>query len=385
MNTIWSVFIACHLWKENLKSRHRCKLGGSVNVSENLQSPNDFHGIRASAAKIEPTSSAENGRLNRTAMFGCSRPIFFRLHFRQLCPERNLPDIMSDLYPNRPDFSTAPVTSTPTAQGRNILLRNTLQKECSWTATVFWATVFGVVLGVAPADAWAWQPEVPQNVQLQEVGPAGLTLTDMLRAGGMIGYLIVLLSLIMVALIADHLLNIRRTTLMPPGLAQEVHRAISERRIDDAKKHCEELPSYLGRLLNSGLNEIGLGYSTIEKAMEDTAVEQSARLFRRIEYLSVIGTLAPMLGLMGTVWGMIQAFLEFEQKANPQVSELAPGIYRALITTLLGLTVAVPSLAAFAIFRNRIDELSAESTLLAEHVFADHRRSLRSKRRDKSE
>lgn len=232
----------------------------------------------------------------------------------------------------------------------------------------------------------AWQPSAPADAQpVQANEAAGLSLTEMLKAGGTIGYLIVLLSLVMVALIADHLLNIRRATLMPPGLAQEVHRAIAERRIDDAKKHCDDLPSYLGRLLNSGLSEVGLGYATIEKAMEDTAVEQSARLFRRIEYLSVIGTLAPMLGLMGTVWGMIQAFLEFEQKANPQVSELAPGIYRALITTLLGLTVAVPSLAAFAIFRNRIDELSAESTLLAEHVFADYRRGLRTKRREKSE
>lgn len=249
-----------------------------------------------------------------------------------------------------------------------------------------WAIAVCAVCCWGPSECWAWQDAVGGNVQIEGVAEeAGLSLTDMLKAGGAIGYLIVLLSLVMVALIADHVLNIRRTTLMPPGLAEEVHRAISERKIDEAKKHCESLPSYLGRLLHSGLSEMGLGYASIEKAVEDTAVEQSARLFRRIEYLSVIGTLAPMLGLMGTVWGMIQAFLEFEQKANPQVSELAPGIYRALITTLLGLTVAVPSLAAFAIFRNRIDELSAESTLLAEHVFADHRRSLRSKRREKSE
>lgn len=257
--------------------------------------------------------------------------------------------------------------------------------RASMRRQVFWAIVVCAVFCWVPTDCFAWQPEIGANVQLAEDTESGLSLTQMLKAGGSIGYLIVLLSLVMVALIADHILNIRRTTLMPPGLAEEVHRAIAERKIDDAKKHCEALPSYLGRLLHSGLSEMGLGYASIEKAVEDTAVEQSARLFRRIEYLSVIGTLAPMLGLMGTVWGMIQAFLEFEQKANPQVSELAPGIYRALITTLLGLTVAVPSLAAFAIFRNRIDELSAESTLLAEHVFADHRRSLRSKRREKSE
>jgi len=204
---------------------------------------------------------------------------------------------------------------------------------------------------------------------------ATLELGELLRAGGTIGYLIGILSLMVVALIVDHILNIRRSTIMPPGLAEEVHGLLAARQIDEARRRCEEHPGYLSRMLHAGLNEVGVGYASVEKAMEDAAVEQSARLFRRIEYLSVIGTIVPMLGLMGTVWGMIQAFLEFEQKANPQVAELAPGIYRALVTTLMGLGVAVPSLSAFAIFRNRIDELAAEATVLAEHVFADFRRS----------
>ncbi len=240
-----------------------------------------------------------------------------------------------------------------------------------------------VLLGAA--DAFAFQPQDGANVVVNEAPDRSLSLREMLRAGGAVGYLIVMLSLVMVALIADHIMNIRRSTLMPPGLAEEVHRCLGERKIDEAKGKCVEHPGFLSRLLHAGLDETGVGYHAVEKAMEDAAVEQSARLFRRIEYLSVIGTIAPMLGLMGTVWGMIQAFLEFELKANPQVSELAPGIYRALITTLLGLGVAVPSLSAFAIFRNRIDELAAEATLLAEHVFADYRRSLqiRKKSRDR--
>jgi biopolymer transport protein ExbB len=227
-----------------------------------------------------------------------------------------------------------------------------------------------------------WTPLLAQgvtNVVEVEVPSSPLELSELVRAGGAIGYLIGVLSLIMVALIIDHLLNIRRSTLMPPGLAEEVHRRLGEQDIVGAKQVCDEHPGFLSRLLYAGLDEVGVGYASIEKSMEDAAVEQSARLFRRIEYLSVIGTIVPMLGLMGTVWGMIQAFVEFEQKANPQVSELAPGIYRALVTTLLGLGVAVPSLSAFAIFRNRIDELAAEATLLAEHVFADFRRAIQKK------
>lgn len=231
------------------------------------------------------------------------------------------------------------------------------------------------------APVFAWQPAGGGNVTIVESAPTGLSLQAMLKAGGAVGYLIVVMSLVMVALIADHVMNIRRSTLMPPGLAEEIHRCLAERNAEEGKQKCAEHPSFLGSVLHAGLEETGGGYQAVEKAMEDSAVEQSARLFRRIEYLSVLGTIAPMLGLMGTVWGMITAFMEFEKKANPQVSELAPGIYRALVTTLLGLAVAVPSLAAFAIFRNRVDELAAESTLLAEHVFADYRRAVQNKRR----
>ena len=203
-----------------------------------------------------------------------------------------------------------------------------------------------------------------------------LDIRELIRAGGAVGYVILALSIAMVALILEHLISIRRSALMPGGMAEDIHQKIAANQIDQAVAACRERPSFLGRVLGAGLGEVGLGYASIEKAMEDASTEQSARLFRKIEYLQVIGTLAPMLGLLGTVWGMINAFLEFETKANPQVSELAPGIYKALVTTLLGLGVAVPALAAFAILRNRIDELVAEASLLSEHVFADYKRSL---------
>lgn len=219
---------------------------------------------------------------------------------------------------------------------------------------------------------------IPTAGFAEETGAANspLDIRELIRAGGAVGYVILGLSIAMVALILEHLLSIRRSALMPRGLAEEVHAQIADGQIDSALANCRERSSFLGRVLGAGLAEIGLGYAAVEKAMEDASTEQSARLFRKIEYLNVIGTLAPMLGLLGTVWGMINAFLEFESKANPQVSELAPGIYKALVTTLLGLGVAVPALAAFAILRSRIDELVAESSLLAEHVFADYKRSL---------
>ncbi|HAA62654.1 MAG TPA: MotA/TolQ/ExbB proton channel family protein, partial [Planctomycetaceae bacterium] len=179
----------------------------------------------------------------------------------------------------------------------------------------------------------------------------------------------------MVALIVEHMLTIRRKALMPTGLADSVGSLLSAGRFTEADQLCRERPSFLSAVLAEGLAEAPLGYAAVEKSMEDASAEQAARLFRKIEYLSVIGTIAPMLGLLGTVWGMIVAFQEFATKINPPVSELAPGIYQALVTTLMGLGVAVPALAAFAIFRNRIDELVAESSLMAEHAWADFKRA----------
>jgi biopolymer transport protein ExbB len=193
--------------------------------------------------------------------------------------------------------------------------------------------------------------------------------------GGVIGYIIAVLSLAVVALVIEQLLTIRRGTMIPRGLPEEAHRLIAAGQFKAAEELCQSRPSLLSYLLLAGLKEVGLGYHAVEKAMEDAAAEQSARLMRKIEYLSVIGGVATMLGLLGTVWGMILAFMEFERKANPQISELAPGVYKALVTTLMGLIVAIPANVAFSFFRNRIDELVAQTSLMAEHIFADYKRA----------
>jgi biopolymer transport protein ExbB len=103
--------------------------------------------------------------------------------------------------------------------------------------------------------------------------------------------------------------------------------------------------------------------------------DQSARLFRKIEYLSVIGNIAPMLGLLGTVIGMIFAFREVANtQGAARAADLAEGIYLALVTTVEGLIVAIPALAVFAVFRSRVDQLVAETSYAAQHVFAPLKR-----------
>ncbi|MCA8999857.1 MAG: MotA/TolQ/ExbB proton channel family protein [Planctomycetaceae bacterium] len=203
----------------------------------------------------------------------------------------------------------------------------------------------------------------------------------LLRAGGPIGYVIIALSVAMVALIIEHLLSIRRGSLMPRSLAESLHQQINGGQLPQAEQLCKQHPTFLSYVVSAGLREAPFGYTAIEKGMEDAAVEQAARLTRKIEYLSLIGNLAPMLGLMGTVWGMIQAFAEFTEKANPMPADFAPAISQALVTTLFGLVVAVPALAAYSWFRNRIDEYVAETTLMAEHLITPLRKAVIDRRK----
>ncbi len=202
---------------------------------------------------------------------------------------------------------------------------------------------------------------------------------EIVLSGGWVGVTIVLtlviLSIIAVYLIVEQILVLRKREVMPPGLADEVRQLLSQGRLAEVDALCRQSPSPLSFVLISGLSEIDFGWQAMEKAMEEAVAEQAAKLYRKIEYLSVIGNLAPMCGLLGTVTGMIFAF---QQVAITQgmagAGDLAEGIYSALVTTVAGLVVAIPSLGAFAVFRNRIDQLIAETAYVSQHVFAPVRR-----------
>ena len=212
--------------------------------------------------------------------------------------------------------------------------------------------------------------------------PAPEGFFSILFSGGPVGLLIVLLlfalSITAAYLVFDHLMTIRRGELMPDGLADQVRTLLANGQVTEADQVCRSQPSLLSFVMLNGLAEIEGGWNAVEKAIEDALAEQSARLFRKIEYLSVIGNIAPMVGLLGTVTGMIFAFQRVAStQGSAGAGELAEGIYQALVTTVGGLIVAIPSLAAFAIFRNRVDQLVAEAAYLAQHVFTPLKRRRR--------
>lgn len=210
--------------------------------------------------------------------------------------------------------------------------------------------------------------------------PAGFL--EIIFAGGLIGILMIVvllaLSLTTAYLVFDHLMTIRKSILIPDGLAESVRKALLSNDVNAARKACQQQPSMMSFVLSQGIGELDFGWNAVEKTLEDALAEQAARLFRKIEYLSLIGNIAPMVGLLGTVIGMILAFQNVAAtQGTASAPQLATGIYQALVTTVGGLIVAIPSIGAFAIFRNRIDQLIAEAGYTAQHVFSPLRRPTR--------
>lgn len=209
--------------------------------------------------------------------------------------------------------------------------------------------------------------------------PRGKGFFEILFSGGPIGILIMLaligLSLTAAYLVFDNILSLRKADLLPEKLAADVRAALARGQIAEAEQACQGQPSLLAFVLNHGLTEADGGWSETQKALEEALAEQAARLYRKVEYLSVIGSLAPMLGLLGTVVGMLLAFQSVATSQGKAGSaDLAEGIYQALVTTVVGLLIAIPALGAFAIFRNRVDVLMAEAAYMVQHAFAPLKR-----------
>jgi biopolymer transport protein ExbB len=192
--------------------------------------------------------------------------------------------------------------------------------------------------------------------------------------GKTIGYIIWAISIVTVALIAKYATTIRRTTILPGPFHETIGGMFRERQYRQAIEVTGADPSFLGYIVHKALTEATHGYGAMERAMEEAAEERTTRLLRGIEWLNLIGNIGPMLGLLGTVWGMIGAFFTIAQKEGmPNPSELAGDIGVALVTTLLGLAVAIPALAAYAIFRNRIDSLTSEAILASQELILTFR------------
>ena len=193
-------------------------------------------------------------------------------------------------------------------------------------------------------------------------------LTWVFKALG-VGYTLIflLLSFTLVALFVMNLITSARSKVCPVHLVEDFEGMLDNKQYQDAYELAKEHESVLGSVLSAGLSKLSAGYPQAIEAMQEIGEEENMKLEHRLSYMALIGTISPMVGLFGTVHGMISAFQVIATGGStPEASELAGGISTALFTTLLGLAIAIPAIAVYNILKNRVARLMLEVGILSE-------------------
>jgi biopolymer transport protein ExbB len=191
----------------------------------------------------------------------------------------------------------------------------------------------------------------------------------MRSAGFFFGPLMLIISIGLVALVVLLSMDLRMTVAIPPSFVEEFTETVNKRQLQEAYDLTKNDTSFLGRVLYAGMGRLRYGLEDARETAFHAVESAKATKEQLITYLATIGTLGPMLGLVGTVLGMIMSFMELSQPGKtPNAQKLADGISHALVITLLGIALAVPAIFFHAFFRNRLIRISMDAASVADDL-----------------
>lgn len=193
----------------------------------------------------------------------------------------------------------------------------------------------------------------------------GKSMAELFATTGWVGWLLVGTSVAGVALTIEHCVNLRNDALMPPDTIAELEDLIESKEYEEAIEVCDANPGFIPQLIGSGLRMRHAGYEHMIGVLEQAAAEESFKLQAKISYLSLLGNVAPLLGLLGTVTGMITSFQKIENMKAPTPGDLASGVYESLVNTTMGLFVAIVFLTIYFFFKNRVTRICLSMSLRA--------------------
>ncbi len=181
------------------------------------------------------------------------------------------------------------------------------------------------------------------------------TLWGYYKLGGFFMHPILLCSIVTVYLITDLILMTLRKRLVPPDAYAKLKELVAGKKLDEAIAYCDTVKSIFTRILGAGLRVYPRGKTAFEETLADYDIREASSMRVRVAYLNTIATISPMLGLLGTVSGIIKAFATLGS-ANTGASELAKNISEALIATYSGLCIAIPAMVLYFYFRNLVND-----------------------------
>jgi biopolymer transport protein ExbB len=196
-----------------------------------------------------------------------------------------------------------------------------------------------------------------------------LTMKQILRDGGTVGWIIIVLSVATLAVIIECGVSIRRDKICRPELIDEVEALLEEDEIQEALELCESEPNFFTNMMAAALGKASLGYDEMKTAMENRGGIEITRLMQKVGWVLWLSNIGPLLGLFGTVTGMIAAFNVIKALgAAVTPTDLASGISAALVTTFDGLLVSMPAVTAYQYFRDKATRVAIDFASIGEDM-----------------
>jgi biopolymer transport protein ExbB len=231
--------------------------------------------------------------------------------------------------------------------------------------------VFGAFFSTTPAARAQDAEETKQPDQSQEKPPAraeNLFMHMIKSVGPIFGILFLLISISLVALAVLLAMDLRMGMAIPPGFVEDFTDTVNKRRFKEAYEMARADSSYLGRVMTTGMSRLQYGIEDAREAAFNMVDSIRASKEQLIAYVGTIGTLGPMFGLVGTVYGMIKSFKVLGEGGAPSPARLAEGISHALVVTLVGVALAVPAIFCHAFFKNRLTRIEKETGNMADDL-----------------
>ncbi len=185
-------------------------------------------------------------------------------------------------------------------------------------------------------------------------------MLDLFLKGGVLVYPIALCSLLVLTIFFERLWSLRREKVLPKEFLRKVETMVTEGRVEDARRLCDESYSPIAKILGAALRNSHSPRSAVKEAVEEVGKLQAAELERYVEAIGTCAAISPLLGLLGTVFGMMSVFQDIEKFGLGNPSTFASGIWQALITTAVGLCVAIPAFIFYKYLLSKVDHLILE-------------------------
>lgn len=245
----------------------------------------------------------------------------------------------------------------------------------SFVAVAFILTTAFPTPGLAQDEPEPAKPKAaatkPNAADASTAAPEENMLKWVYNAEGIFFFPQLAISIVVVTMIVWYSMLMRTRSFVSPLFLQQFDNLFKEKKFQEAYEVAKRDDTFLGKMVSAGISRLSVGYQQAIEATQEVGDDESMKHEHRLSYLAMIANIATLVGLLGTVWGMVASFMVISRSDTaPRPSELATGVSQALCTTVAGLLQAIPATLAFTILKNRAARLAFEAGIACEQIMS---------------